>query len=551
MSLHVTPIGPVPLETARVARAAFPKGTLCLRIRDALNTIYEDEVFADLFSQTGQPAETAWRLALICILQFLEDLSDRQAAEAVRARIDWKYLLNLELTDPGFDFSVLTEFRSRVLSHQAGQRLLDHLLTQLSKRGWVKKRGVQRTDSTHVLAAVRRLNRLELVGETLRAALNAVAEEAPDWLSDWVPLGWFERYSQRIEEWRFPGAKQKQEQVMEQIGQDGSRFLSQIWTEQAPAHLRQIPEIDGLRRTWVQQFLQQDGEIHLRNKDDLPPAHRTLRSPYDHEAHYGHKRDLSWFGYKVHFTETADENLPHLITHVMTTDATLTDMEQVEDIHQALEPRDLLPATHLVDAGYIDAHLLLTTEHRYHIDLVGPVSQNNQWQVKKGGYDASQFQVDWQRKQALCPRGKLSAKWTPGTDQYGHPNVDVRFGLHDCRVCPARSLCTRSATAPRHLTLRQQAEFEILQQARLRQKDEAFQKLYAGRSGIEGVHSQAVRTMGLRRTRYFGLAKTSLQHLFTALALNLVRLDAHLAGKKAAKTRVSRFAALAPVTLAS
>lgn len=551
MSLHPTPIGPVPLETARVARAAFPKRTLCLRIRDALNTIYQDELFADLFSQTGQPAQAAWRLALVCILQFLEDLSDRQAAKAVRARIDWKYLLNMELTDSGFDFSVLTEFRSRILSHQAGQRLLDHLLEQLSSRGWIKKRGVQRTDSTHVLAAVRRLNRLELVGETLRAALNAVAEEALEWLKAWVPLSWFERYSQRIEEWRFPGAKQKQEQVMEQIGQDGSRLLTEIWSEQAPAQLRQLGEIDGLRRTWVQQFLHQDGAIHLRNKDDLPPAHLTLRSPYDHQAHYGHKRDLSWFGYKVHFTETADEELPHLITHVMTTDATLTDMEQVEEVHQALEPRDLQPATHLVDAGSLDAQLLLSSQHRYQIDLVGPVSQNNQWQVKRGGYDASQFQVDWQRKQATCPQGKYRVKWTPGTDQYGHPNVDVRFGLHDCRSCPARSLCTRSATAPRHLTMRQQAEYEVLQQARLQQQTEAFQKLYAGRSGIEGVHSQAVRTMGLRRTRYFGLAKTSLQHLFTALALNFVRLDAYLAGKKAARTRVSRFAALTPVALAS
>lgn len=243
---------------------------------------------------------------------------------------------------------------------------------------------MQQTDSTHVLAAVRRLNRLELVGETLRAALNAVAEEAPEWLKAWAPLVWFERYSVRIEEWRFPGAKQKQEQAMEQIEQDGSSLLTEIWNEQALAQLRQLAEVDGLRRTWVQQIFQQDGVIHLRNKDDLPPASLTLRSPYDHEAHYGHKRDLSWFGYKVHFIETADEEFLHLITHVMTTDATLTDMEQVEDVHQALEPHDLLPATHLVDAGYIDAGLLLTTQHRYHIDLVGPVSQNNQWQVKKG-----------------------------------------------------------------------------------------------------------------------------------------------------------------------
>jgi transposase len=158
MSLHSDPIGMVPEETARVARAAFRKGNLYLRIRDALGTIYDDALFADLFSSTGQPAEAPWRLALVCILQYLEDLSDRQAAEAVRARMDWKYLLGLELTDPGFDASVLTEFRARLVNHQASQRIFDHLVTLLSERGWIKKRGVQRTDSTHVLAASQSLS---------------------------------------------------------------------------------------------------------------------------------------------------------------------------------------------------------------------------------------------------------------------------------------------------------------------------------------------------------------------------------------------------------
>ena len=135
MSLHPTSLGPVPEDTARVARAAFPKGNLCLRLRDELGTIYDDVLFADLFSSTGQPAEAPWRLALVCVLQYLEDLSDRQAAEAVRARIDWKYLLGLDLTDPGFDFSVLTEFRARLLAHEAGQRLFERLIHRLSEGG--------------------------------------------------------------------------------------------------------------------------------------------------------------------------------------------------------------------------------------------------------------------------------------------------------------------------------------------------------------------------------------------------------------------------------
>jgi hypothetical protein len=158
------------------------------------------------------------------------------------------------LSDPGFDFSILTDFRARLFAGQAEQRIFERLVARLSEGGWIKKRGIQRTDSTHVLAAVGRLNRLELLGETLRAALYAVAEEEPDWLQAWVPVDWFERYSGRIEAWRIPAAKQKQDLLMHQIGQDGSRLLTEIWSEEAPAHLRQLAEVEGLHRTWMQQF---------------------------------------------------------------------------------------------------------------------------------------------------------------------------------------------------------------------------------------------------------------------------------------------------------
>lgn len=552
MSLHSDPIGPIPEETARIARAAFRKGNLCLRLRDTLGTIYHDELFADLFSPTGQPAEAPWRLALVCVLQYVEDLSDRQAADAVRARIDWKYLLGLALSDEGFDFSVLSEFRTRLLIHQAQEQIFERLVQQLSEGGWIKKRGVQRTDSTHVLAAVRRLNRLELLGETLRATLNAIAEAEPDWLKTWVPVAWFERYSRRVEEWRFPGAKGQQEQVMDQIGQDGSRLLSEIWNSQAPARLSHLPEVEGLRKTWMQQFFWQEGNLRLRNKDDLPPAHLTQRSPYDTEAHYGHKRDLSWFGYKVHFTETCDENLPRLVTHVVTTDATVPDIEQTQKIHAALQDHDHLPHQHIVDAGYLDADLIIESQRRYGVELIGPVSQNNQWQAKEAqGYDLASFTFDWQNHVAICPAGKQSVKWIERTDQHGHPRLSIRFGLHDCRACPARSRCTRSADAPRTLSVRHQAEFEMLQQARKHQQSQEFRQIYAQRPGIEGTHSQGVRSLGLRRTRYVGRAKTSLQHLFTAAVMNLIRIDAFLEGAKMAKTRISRFAILAPFDLAS
>src|ERR671933_867769 len=183
MSLRLQPpLPPVPDDTGRVARAAFRRGNPYLLLRDRLGAVFADADFADLYPTLGQPAYAPWRLALVTLMQFREGLSDRQAAEAVRARIDWKYLLALELADPGFDHSVLCEFRGRLIEQDAAERLLARVLDTAREGGLLKARGRQRTDSTHVLAAVRDLNRLELLGGTPRATLNALAVAAPGWL---------------------------------------------------------------------------------------------------------------------------------------------------------------------------------------------------------------------------------------------------------------------------------------------------------------------------------------------------------------------------------
>lgn len=222
MSLKILPIPSIPDETAQIAHAAFPHGSLLVQIRDALGTLYTDEDFADLFPSHGQPAETPWRLALVRVFQFLEGLTDRQAADAVRSRLDWKYALSLELTDSGFDHTVLSEFRTRLLQGGAEQRLLDVVLGQAQARGWLKARGRQRTDSTHVLAASRMLGRLEVVGETLRHTLNILAEVAPDWLrAQRLPAAWAERYGRRVEEYRLPKGAAGREQYANQVGQMG------------------------------------------------------------------------------------------------------------------------------------------------------------------------------------------------------------------------------------------------------------------------------------------------------------------------------------------
>jgi len=204
MSLKPTRIEPVPEQTARIARAAFPNGNSYLTLRDELGTLYCDEDFAGLFSRRGQPALPPWRLALVTILQFRETLSDRQAAQAVRARIDWKYLLGLELSDPGFNYSVLCEFRARLITGSAEMELLERMLEQCRAQSLLKPGARQRTDSTHVLASTRTLGRLELVGETLRAALNEIATVEPP--------AWHDLYDKRVEDTRLPRGDKEREQ---------------------------------------------------------------------------------------------------------------------------------------------------------------------------------------------------------------------------------------------------------------------------------------------------------------------------------------------------
>ena len=221
MSMNPRPIPKIPAETLRVVRAVFPKGNLYLHLRDTLGTIYQDELFADLYPTRGQPAEAPWRLALVTVFQFLENLTDRQAAEAVRSRLDWKYCLSLELTDPGFDHTVLSEFRTRLVAASAEERFLEALLTLCQAHGWLKTRGRQRTDSTHVVAKVRALNRAECVVETLRHALNVLAVAAPDWLGSQMQPDWLERYEYRAEEYRFPKSPDRRQQFLQHVGHDG------------------------------------------------------------------------------------------------------------------------------------------------------------------------------------------------------------------------------------------------------------------------------------------------------------------------------------------
>jgi transposase len=335
MSLPRDDLHPVPLETARVAHAAFPDGNVYMRLRDEFGTLFDDELFRVVSSTEGQPALHPWQIALVSIMQFMENLSDRQAAQAVRARIDGKDALGLELSDEGLHSSVLSEFRTRLVQGSLAQALLDTLLKRCQDRGWLKARGRQRTDATHVLGAVKALNHLELVGETLRHALNVLATVAPEWLKPQVPSEWFERSAERIEDDRLPKDKADRAAVSATIGQDGSTVLAhleQAATQPEWAWLKELPAVHMLERIWAQQDRQVDGHAQRLTPKEMPPVSEWYRSPYDEEVRYGRQREFDWIGYQGHLRECCDDDRPHLITPVETVPATQQD-------HHALQRR--------------------------------------------------------------------------------------------------------------------------------------------------------------------------------------------------------------------
>src|SRR3954471_21659845 len=449
MSLRADDEHPIPDATRRVARAAFPKGTLAMRLADRLGAIHRDEQFAALFPDRGQPALSPARLALVTVLQFVEGLSDRQAADAVRGRIDWKYALGLELTDPGFDHTVLSEFRLRLVGGEAALLLLDTLLARVRELELLKRRGRQRTDSTHVLAAVRTLNRLERVGETLRAALNELATVAPDWLRALAPAAWYERYGERVENYDLPKSEAERQALALVVGADGWQLLRAIEAAERP-ELGELPAVRILRRVWDEQYVETAGQVALRAVEAMPSPAGLVASPYDPQARYSSKRGTAWVGYKVQLTETCDPDLPSLIVNVATTPATTPDDNMLAVVHASLAKRDLLPSEHLVDKGYTDSHVLVDSRRHFGVEVVGPVADDPSWQAREGeGFAKAAFLVDWERRVVTCPAGKRSISWLPDTYPKNGMAFEARFARKDCTPCPLRARCTRARLEPR------------------------------------------------------------------------------------------------------
>lgn len=548
MTVRPRKIYDVPEDTAEVAKAIFAtRKNEYVTLRDELGPVFTDEQFQELYAQQGQEAAWPGMLAWVTVLQQKEGWSDREAADAVRTRIDVKYLLGLPLKDEGFHHSALGEFRKRVSAGGQEGQLLDLLLAVCVDQGYIRKRGRQRTDSTGVIAAVRNLNRLECAGESLRRALNEIALMEPEWLQVQAPKIWYERYGKQMSASQLGTSQAKEKEWQQTIGNDGYALLQAINDPRTPSSLSYLPGVQILRRVWLQQYVLEAERIRWRNKaDGLPPSSRAIQSPYDAEARFRRKRETKWVGYMVQLTETCEPDHPHLITNVETTPATTSDAQMTDVIHQHLAEKEMLPGEHYVDAAYISAPLLHQSQTDHQVDLVGPVAVDTSWQARaQTGHDVHAFAIDWEHQLVTCPQGNHSRRWTEHTVR-DKPMVTVHFHADDCTSCPARELCTKAETGPRTLRFFAYDPYVALEAARQRQETEGFKEKYKQRAGIEGTISQGVRACGLRYARYVGQAKTHLQQLAMAAAINVTRLGDWLNGTEREQTRVSRFARLAP-----
>lgn len=543
----VPPVGEIPPATATLARKVHPRGTDEMRVGDALGPLFTDTdfttgAFAEMYSDLGQPGLSPALLTMVVILQFRHNLSDQDAAQAVRDRISWKYALGLDLEYTGFDASVLTEFRARLVDNSRADALLDLMLDRLKAAGLVKSGGRQRTDSTHVIAGVRRLNRIETVGETLRAALEAIARISPTWIAPLLEIGWDERYGRKVETARLLSRKNASAQTLaDQIGADGRKLLAAIDADPVASWMNTLPEVEVLRLVWNQQYTATStGRLRLKTTDELPAAAERVHTPYDPEARYSTKdtgdKPTEWVGSKAHLTESCDEDLPNLITDVHTTPATEPDVVATTTIQDKLIRRDLTPGEHLMDGGYPSAENIAASATR-DITLVAPVTVVTGRNAGKGTFTPADFTIDWAAGVATCPAGAASRSMKP--DKRGL--VTFAFSRRHCRPCPIRDQCTLAKPdTPRRITVHPEPIHNARMAAHAAQDSDQWRKTYNSRAGIEGTISEAARGPNIRYARYRGLAKTHLQNVFSGMAINIGRLGAYFDVQPTVQRRPTR-----------
>jgi transposase len=505
----------IPPETAKLGQSLLDETDVYRLVGEEVQEVLSLEMFESMYSQEGRGGICPIVLALVTIFQFLENLPDREAAKWAVVRLDWKYALHMPLEWVGFHYSTLCNFRKRLMAHRQERLLFDTVLTWVQKHGFLKKRGKQRTDATHVIGQVANLSRLEMLWETLRLALGELTEVAEAWSKDKIPAVFHDRYGKRQQDWQLSKAEVKQ--ATRQAGEDGFWLLDRI-TENAPEAVQSLEAVSLLHQIWEQQFSRGDnGKIRL-HAGGRGQGKEMIVSPHEPEARWSKKRDKTWQGYKVHQTETVDREAGQaFLTDVTTSAANVGDNEMVEAIQNRLQERGLAPKTQFVDQSYVSGRNLAHSQERK-IELFGPVSQDSSG--KPTGYQQQDFCLDFETKTATCPQGRTAIAWYDRPQADGYVGATIRFG-QQCLTCPAREQCAPGKSGR---TLEISPYHTFLQARRSDQGSPAFAQQMKQRAAIEGTLSEAVRKHGARRARYRGQAKVLLQQLLIGTAINLKRL---------------------------
>lgn len=480
-------------------------------IGDHLADILQDEQFADMYESTGRYAVSPSLLAMVTIFQFQEKVPDREAAEMVAMRLDWKYALHLPLDYPGFDFSILCDFRQRILEHGKEALIFDTILKKVQALGFIKKRGKQRTDSIAVVGAVRQLSILETVSETMRTTLAAMAKTDPAWVEKAVPAIFREQYAESRPDYRLTA--EEREAALLQTGKDGYWLLEQV-DASAPEGIKDLRELRTMRAVWEQRYHRVEGKVKVREK--TIDATKLIVTPHDPGVRAGEKRGKKWHGEKVHVTETAEKGEVNFITDVTTANASSGDGESLGEIREGLAQRDLTPGEQYVDSGYVSGKQIADSEAEG-IELIGPPLAD----TSPNGFKISDFAIDRMSRQAICPARHKSVKWSQRTDRDGSRAINIQFRASTCAACPLRDRCTSSQSG-RSLHLGE--HYETLEARRAEAKTEQFREKMRSRPAIEATLSELVRGYGLRRHRYRGDAKRHFENMLTGAACNLKRL---------------------------
>jgi len=430
MTLRCRETVEMPADIAAVGQQLLPVTNLYRIIGDQLADLVRDADFADLYDTRGRHALSPALLALVTVFQFLEDVPDREAAEAVVVRLDWKYALHLPLTYAGFDYTCLCYFRTRLRAHHREAQVFDTILTKVQALGLLKKRGKQRTASIAVRGAVRRLSQLETATETLRLAVRALPGADPLWTEREVPASFQEHYGGLRPDYRL--TKEEQAALVLEVGRDGFWLLERVEAT-GTAAVRGLEAIATLRAVWAQRFTRDAATGTVTVREDPVACTERIVTPHDVGVRAGEKRGKTWHGEKVHVTETAEADGPHFITDVTTGNASGGDAETLPEVRGHLAERDLTPGEQYVDSSYISGQQLAQSRDAG-IELVGPPLED----TSKNAFKIADFAIDREARQATCPQGHRSVKWSERTERDGSRAVNIAFAPADCAACPLR-----------------------------------------------------------------------------------------------------------------